>query len=127
MSYRLPELCRVGMRVGLAALLLGRLLTPTEGAPLGQTLAWPLLALATLSLAGLALATGACRWPRFAGVDFGWIALTLAPLACAVIHRGQGDDRAAINLGCEWVGLLATWGSLRILQSEPGAEMGWHR
>ena len=127
MSYRLPELCRAGMRVGLAALLLGRFLTPTEGAILGQTLAWPLLALATLILAGLALATGTCRWPRVAGVDFVWLALCLAPLISAVIHRGNGDDRAAVNLCCEWIGLLATWSAFRILQSEPGAAVGWHR
>ena len=49
MLHRLPELCRLGVRIGISALLAGRLTTATEGAVLGQTLGWAVLSLLPLS------------------------------------------------------------------------------
>jgi hypothetical protein len=127
MLQRLPELCRAGIRVGVAALLVGRLITATEGAVLGQTLGWAVLSLLLLIPAGLALAAGALPLPRFRVIDVIWLVLCLAPVASAALHFGAGDDRAAVNLGCEWLGLLATWCLLRVLQSETAPFKAWPR
>lgn len=127
MLHRLPELCLLGVRIGVVALLVGRLTTATEGAVLGQTLGWALFSLLLLIPAGLVLSTGSLPLPRFRWIDAIWLLLCLAPVAGGVVHFGTGDDRAAINLCCEWLGLLATWVLFRLLQSDLGAANAWPR
>jgi hypothetical protein len=127
MLQRLPELCRLGMRIGVAGLLVGRLCTATEGAVLGQTLGWGLLSLLLLIPAGLALSVGLLPLPRFRRIDAIWLVLCLSPIVSAAVHFGTGDDRAAVNLVCEWLGLLATWFLLRLLQCDTAAANAWPR
>lgn len=127
MLQRLPELCRAGIRIGVACLLVGRLITATEGAVLGQTLGWAVLALLLLIPAGLALTARLLPLSPFRGVDAVWLVACLAPVASAALNFGTGDDRAAVNLASEWLGLLATWCLLRLLQSLRGVPQSWHR
>lgn len=127
MLHRLPELCRLGVRIGIAALLTGRLTTATEGAVLGQTLGWAVLSLLLLMPAGLTLSAGNLALPRLRWIDALWLVLCLAPVAAAAVHFGTGDNRAAVNLSCEWLGLLATWLLFRLLQSDVGAATAWPR
>src|SRR5262245_8421718 len=92
-----------------ALLLLCRYLTTTEGAVLGETL-W----IAQLSwLAGIVLAADLFRarsfhW-TFSRLDAAVMGLGLAHAVSAVVNRSDLDSRAAVNMLCEWSGLVVTW------------------
>ncbi len=98
----------------LSAVVIARLLTPTDAAPIGETL-W----IAQVVLLGL-LAWGVAAFPanqvllRFNWVDavvglfcLGHVIGSLAAIATS------GDKRAAMTMLWEWVGLAVTWFLLR--------------
>lgn len=90
-----------------------RLLTPTEGAVVGETL-W----IAQLSLVGgLALVFAAYRSGEMP-IRLNWVDAAVTLLAAshglsALVNWQTLDRRAACNMLCEWAGLLATWFLLR--------------
>src|SRR5579863_9220344 len=100
----------------LSAVVIGRLLTPTDAAPAGETL-W----IAQLSLLGfLVWAVAAwrsqpARW-RFNWVDAAAGLLCLGHVVGAlVVVATSGDKRAATTMLWEWIGVGVTWFLMRQL------------
>lgn len=102
-----------------SAVIICRLLTPTEGAVEGETL-W--IVQFTL-LALLAWVFAAFRGEGFAfrldWMDVGVCVLVLGPFVSALVNRSQSDGRALVNMVWEWCGLLVTWFLLRHVVAQP--------
>ncbi|HWL08469.1 MAG TPA: O-antigen ligase family protein [Planctomicrobium sp.] len=101
----------------VTALVLVRLLVPTEGSEQGQTL-W-------IAAGWLVLASIRCWWlarqegwhpPQFHLADLGVLLLIGGNcLAAVLVLLGEGDRRAALNGFWEWGSIGATWFVLRDL------------
>ena len=109
----------------LSAIVIGRLLTPTDAAPAGETL-W----LAQLSLLGF-LVWGVAAWRsqhvvgRFNWVDAAAGLLCLGHVIGALlVIATSGDKRAAVTMLWEWVGLAVTWFLLRRLLESSAERQG---
>lgn len=103
-----------------ATLFLCRLLTPTEGASVGETL-W-IVQLTLLALAVWALATyrsGEFIW-RPDWIDGAVCLIGIGQLISAAVNQGQADRRAMLNMVWEWCGLVATWFLMRRVAQRPG-------
>src|SRR5207302_260968 len=94
----------------LATAVIGRLLTPTDAAPSGETL-W----IAQVSLlAFLVWAIAACR-SRQVVLQFNWVDAAVELLCLGhiigvlVVVSTSGDKRAAMTMLWEWVGMAGTW------------------
>jgi len=104
----------------LSAVVICRLLTPTDAAPTGETL-W----IAQFSLLGLLVwACAAYRSQqvvlRFNRVDAAVGLLCLGHVIGAlVVVATSGDKRAAMTMLWEWVGIAVTWFLMRQLGSSP--------
>jgi O-Antigen ligase len=98
-----------------AAVIFSRLLTPTEGAPLGDTL-WivqiTLAALLVWAFASYRAGAFACRldW-----IDGGVCLLGLGQFVAAAMQSASANRRTLTNMVWEWVALLVTWFLLRRL------------
>ena len=106
----------------LSAVVIGRLLTPTDAASTGETL-W----IAQASLLGiLAWAVVAYRSQRVL-LRFNWVDAAVGlfclghMIGALVVVSTSGDKRAAMTMLWEWVGLAATWFLMR-RQLESSAE-----
>src|SRR5258708_2326255 len=102
----------------LSAVVICRLLTPTDAAPTGETL-W----IAQFSLLGLLVWAAVAYRSNQARLRFNWVdaAVGLFCLghvvgALAVVST-SGDKRAAMTMLWEWVGIVATWFLMRRLLS----------
>lgn len=115
------------VRLLAVAVLCARLMTPTEGAALGETLGCAVASFLVLALAGLAWGAGSLDWPRLNLLDLLAAALCGFPVLSAAVHFGSGDDRALVTLAWEWGGLAATWITWRLMASQPGALEGLWR
>jgi tetratricopeptide (TPR) repeat protein len=99
--------------------LLSRLLTPTEGASLGETLWIVQLSFFTLLIAIWdAYRAGGAGW-RFGRVDGAIGLLALGPLLSAALNFDQADRRPLVNMVWEWCGLVATWLLIRRVADRP--------
>ncbi len=106
----------------LTAVIVCRLLTPTDAAAVGETI-WiaqlALLALLVWSLAGFR--SGSMR-VRFDWVDGSVLLFCLGPVASAlVIVATDGDKRAALNMLWEWCGVGATYFLMRQMLTSTAA------
>src|SRR5262245_48659106 len=96
------------------AVVVCRLLTPTDGAAIGETI-W----IAQFALLALAVWVFAVYRARALRVDFDWIDATVLLLCVGhvsgalVVMATSGDRRGALNLLWEWCGVLATLLALR--------------
>lgn len=102
-----------------ATAIICRLLTPTEGAPLGDTLWIVQLTLLTLLLWSLAKYRAGAVLLRIDRIDFAVCLLVLGELLSGVLHRGSADQRALCNMVWEWCGLLGTWFLVRRIAARP--------
>jgi hypothetical protein len=100
----------------LAAVIVCRLLTPTDGAPAGETVWIAQLALLALIVWVLAAYRGGELRLGFDWIDAAGMLFCLGHMAGAMlIIAGQGDRRAALNMLWEWCGVAATFILMRSL------------
>lgn len=100
------------------AVIFCRLLTPTEGAPLGDTLWIVQLTLLTLLVwIFAAFRTGTLAY-RLDAIDVGVCLLVLGQLVAAAFNWASADRRALCNMVWEWCGLLVTWFLIRRVASQ---------
>ena len=109
------------MAAGLtSAVVMARLLTPTDAAPTGETLWIAQLAL----LALLMWAVGVCRSTHCL-LQVGWVDLAVGLLCLGhvvgslVVISTSGDKRAAMTMLWEWVGIAVTWFLMRMQLGSP--------
>src|SRR5579872_792713 len=106
---------------GLVAMtVIARLLTPTDGAAVGETIWVAQLALLALVVWGIAVfRSGMVRF-EFDWVDGAVVLLVAGQLVGAIcVLATEGDKRAAVTMLWEWCGLGATFFLARRLLSEP--------
>lgn len=107
---------RRAVRVGLVAILLLRWMVPTEGTLLGGTLWLAQLSLLLGVVWSWSLLRGGAsercgrriRFGRFDGAVAVLVGLHVVSVI-AVVVRGDGNTRAAINVGWEWVSVFVTY------------------
>lgn len=112
---------RRAVRALVVAILVLRWTVPTEGTSLGNTLWIAQFSLLVGALWGWSLVR--TESPR---VRFGWFDIALAALvgvhvlsAIAVVVRGDGDGRAAVNVAWEWVAVFVTFAVARNVFDTP--------
>jgi hypothetical protein len=102
----------------LSAVVVGRLLTPTDAAPTGETL-W----LAQASLLGFVLWTISAYRAERVLLRFNWVDVAVGLfylghiIGAVVVVSTSGDKRAAMTMLWEWMGIAVTWFLIRQLGS----------
>ena len=102
----------------LSAVVIARLLTPTDAAPTGETL-W----IAQASLLAFLMWTLAAYWSKQVVLKFNWSDATVGLLclghviSALVVVSTSGDKRAAMTMLWEWVGIAVTWFLMRQFNS----------
>lgn len=98
----------------VSLLFVWRLLAPTEGAALGEGLPMVQFSLGVLVLWAVRCWRRGCFEARLEKIDIAASAFVLGHVIAAVIALSQeADQRATINMICEWSGLGATFFLLR--------------
>jgi hypothetical protein len=106
----------------LTAVIVCRLLTPTDGAVTGETIWIAQFALLVLPVWVFAVYRAGVLRLEFDWIDGAVLLLCLGHVSGAlVVTATSGDKRAALNLLWEWCGVLATFFLLRRMAVTPAA------